>query len=90
MATMTPVSPPAVKTARPPAIQSIGRIIFTRPTMRVATKAKSWMPVGMTTASEAAEKKPSDRAGSPVVNMWCTQRPKLMKPVPTAESTIQE
>ncbi len=53
-----PVSPPAVKIASAPAIHSIGRFIFTRPTISVATKAKSWMPVGITTASDAAEKKP--------------------------------
>ena len=48
------------------------------------------MPVGMTTASEAAEKKPSDIDGKPVVNMWCTHSPNERKPVPTAESTIHE
>ena len=53
-------------------------------------KAKIWMPVGIATASDAAEKKPSEIAGSPVVNMWWTQSPKLRKPVPRAESTIHE
>ena len=76
--------------ASEPAIQSIGRPILTRPTMSVATKAKSWMPVGITTASEAAEKKPSDIVGRPVANMWWTQSPKLRNPVPTADSTIHE
>ena len=87
---MTPVRPPAVKIASAPAIHSIGSVIVTRPAISVATKAKSWMPVGITTASEAAEKKPREMFGRPVVNMWCTQSPKLRKPVPTAESTIHE
>jgi hypothetical protein len=38
---------------------------------------------------DAAEKNASEMPGSPVVNMWCTQSPKLRKPVPTAASTIQ-
>ena len=28
--------------------------------------------------------------GRPVVNMWCTHRPKLRKPVPTAARTMKE
>ena len=48
------------------------------------------MPVGITTASDAAEKKPNDICGKPVVNMWWTHSPNDKKPVPTAESTIHE
>ena len=48
------------------------------------------MPVGITTASDAAEKKASEIIGRPVVNMWCTHSPKDRNPVPTADSTIQE
>ena len=62
---------------------------MTRPAASVAMKQKICTPVGMATASDAAENKPSEMPGSPVVNMWCTQRPKLRKPVPTAASTIQ-
>ena len=60
------------------------------PSITVAMKAKIWMPVGIATASEAAEKNPSEIDGSPVVNMWCTQSPKLRNPVPRADSTIHE
>ena len=73
-----------------PASQSIGVVGLTLPTIRVARNAKSWMPVGITTASDAAEKNPRLTAGRPVVNMWWTQSPKLRNPVPTADSTIQE
>ena len=52
-------------------------------------KQKICTPVGIATASEAAENKPSEIPGRPVVNMWCTHRPKLRNPVPTAASTIQ-
>ena len=53
-------------------------------------KTKICTPVGIATASDAAEKKPSEIAGSPVVNMWWTHKPKLRNPVPTAASTIHE
>ena len=52
-------------------------------------KQKNCTPVGMAIASDAAEKNPSEMPGSPVVNMWCTHKPKLRNPVPTAASTIQ-
>ena len=45
--------------------------------------------MGIATAAEAAENRPSEMPGSPVVNMWWTHKPKLRKPVPTAASTIQ-
>ena len=90
MASITPVRPPSVKIASAPAIHSIGRLFFTLPTINVAAKTKIWMPVGITTASDAAEKKPRLMLGSPVVNMWCTHSPKDRKPTPTALSTIQE
>ena len=61
----------------------------TRPASSVARKQKNCTPVGIATAVEAAENNPSEMAGSPVVNMWCTQSPKLRNPVPTAASTIQ-
>ena len=61
-----------------------------RPVRQVARKTKIWTPVGIATASLAAEKKPSEIVGRPVVYMWWTHRPKEMKPVPTAASTIQE
>ena len=86
---MTPVRPPATKIASAPAANSIGTVSITRPSRSVAMKAKICTPVGIATASEAAEKKPSEIAGSPVVYMWWTHRPKLKKPVPTAASTIQ-
>ena len=54
----------------------------------VAIQANTWMPLGIATAMLAAEKKPSDIAGMPVVNMWCTHRPKLKKPVAISATTI--
>lgn len=54
-----------------------------RPEAMVAIQAKTWIPVGTETAKEAAEKKESESWGMPVANMWCTQSPKLRKPVPT-------
>ena len=69
---------------------SIGIEKMTRPASSVAMKTKIWTPVGIATASEAAEKKPSEIGGRPVVNMWWTHSPKHRKPVPTAASTIQE
>ena len=62
--------------------------VVTRPTSSVATKQKSCSPVGIATAVDAAENSPNDTPGSPVVYMWCTHRPKLRKPVPTADSTM--
>ena len=52
-------------------------------------KQKSWTPVGIAMAVEAAENSASVIAGSPVVNMWCTHSPKLRNPVPTADITTQ-
>ena len=54
---MTPVSPPMTKIARPPTTNSIGAEKITRPASSVARKAKICTPVGIATASEAAEKK---------------------------------
>ena len=54
----------------------------------VAIQANTWMPLGSDTAMLAAEKKLSDSAGMPVVNMWCTHRPKLKKPVAISATTI--
>ena len=59
------------------------------PASSVAMKQKNCTPVGIATAVDAAEKRPSEIPGSPVVYMWCTHRPKLRKPVPIAASTIQ-
>lgn len=59
-----------------------------RPAASVAIKQKICTPVGIATASEAAENNPSEMPGNPVVNMWCTQSPKLKNPMPTAASTI--
>ena len=89
-ATITPVSPPITKIASAPMLHSIGTERFTVPSIRVAMKTKIWIPVGIATASDAAEKKPRLIDGSPVVNMWWAQSPKLMKRVPMAESTIHE
>ncbi len=54
----------------------------------VAIQANTWMPLGTETAMLAAEKKPSEISGIPVVNMWCTHRPKLKKPVAIRAQTI--
>ena len=53
----------------------------------MAIHANTWMPAGTLTAMLAAEKKPIDSAGMPVVNMWCAHTPKLMKPVASSAST---
>ena len=45
------------------------------------------MPAGTLTAMLAAEKKPIESVGMPVVNMWWAQTPKLMKPVARNAST---
>jgi hypothetical protein len=74
---------------RLPKAKSIGKERARRPAASVAMKQKIWTPVGIAIASDAAEKRPSEIPGSPVVNMWCTQSPKLRNPVPTAASTIQ-
>ncbi|MNV67773.1 hypothetical protein D3C71_1605860 [compost metagenome] len=58
-----------VKIARPPAPNSIGTEKITRPASMVAMKTKICTPVGIATASDAAEKKASDICGRPVVNM---------------------
>ena len=73
---------------RKPSTNSDGVVKRSRPAAIVAIQAKTWMPLGIATAMLAAEKKPSDSAGMPVVNMWCTHRPKLKKPVAISATTI--
>ena len=46
-----------------------GRRERSRPAAIVAIQANTWMPLGIATAMLAAEKKLSDSAGMPVVNM---------------------
>jgi hypothetical protein len=58
-----------------------------RPRAIVAIQANTWIPLGTETAMLAAEKKLKESGGMPVANMWCTQRPKLKKPVATSAST---
>jgi hypothetical protein len=70
-----------------PSTHSIGIDFTTRPASSVAMKQKNCTPVGMATASDAAEKNPSEIPGSPVVNMWCTHSPKLRNAVATIAST---
>src|SRR3546814_14866504 len=71
-----------VKMMRKPTVKSVGTFQRARsPAMIVAIQAKTWMPAGMETAIDAAEKKPVEMGGRPVVNMWWTHRPKLLKPV---------
>ena len=67
---MTPVRPPKTKIASAPDTNSIGSPRTTRPIQIVAMKQKIWMPVGIATASLAAEKKASEISGRPTVNMW--------------------
>jgi hypothetical protein len=55
----------------------------------VASQAKTCTLVGMATSMLAAEKKACASGGMPVVNMWCTQRPKLRNPVASTDSTTQ-
>ena len=88
-ASITPVSPPTTKISRKPAIHSIGTLQTGRPLHSVAIHAKSWIPVGMATSMLATAKKACDKAGMPTANMWCTHRPKLMKPVPIIDTTTQ-
>lgn len=86
-ASITPVSPPATKMTRKPAIHNIGMRQTGRPANSVAIQAKISTLVGTATSMLAAEKNPCAKAGIPAVNMWWTQRPKLMKPVDTIETT---
>ena len=66
---MTPVSPPITKVASAPATNSIGTEKITCPVSSVARNTKICTPVGIATASEAAEKNPSEAEGRPVVYM---------------------
>ena len=86
---MTPVRPPTTKMVRYPATHSMGTLHTGRPLHSVAIQAKSWMPVGTATSMLATAKKACDKAGMPIANMWCTHRPKLMKPVPIIDTTTQ-
>ena len=72
---------------RKPSTNSDGVVQRRRPEAIVAIHAKTWIPLGSATAMLAAEKKLSDSAGMPVVNMWCTHRPKLKKPVAISATT---
>src|SRR3546814_3783511 len=63
---MTPVRPPATKMASAPVTNSMGTEKITRPSSMVAMKEKICTPVGIDTASEAAEKKPSEMLGRQV------------------------
>jgi hypothetical protein len=47
------------------------------------------MPLGIATTAPTAAKKPSAIGEIPVVYMWCTQSPKLRKPVATSASTCR-
>ncbi|VDC33619.1 hypothetical protein XINFAN_03929 [Pseudogemmobacter humi] len=58
-----------MKLASAPRQNSIGTDFTTRPSITVAISAKSWIPVGIATASDAAEKMPSETEGRPVANM---------------------
>ncbi len=75
--------------ASAPPANSIGTERTVRPTSTVPISANTWIAAGIATASEAADTRPSDSEGSPVANMWCTQSPKLRKPVEMAASTTQ-
>ena len=55
----------------------------------MAIQANTWMPLGIATAMLAAEKKLSDIAGMPVVNMWCTHSPNEKKPVAMSATTMR-
>ena len=58
-----------------------------RPDQIVAIQQKICMPEGMAIIMLAAVKKLCPRRGNPVVNMWCTHRPKPINPVETSAST---
>src|SRR5690554_1025984 len=88
-ASITPVSPPQTKITRKPKIHNIGKLKRTRPFHRVANQANSWIAVGTATNMLATEKKAWANCGMPTVNMWCTHRPKLIKPIKMMDSTIQ-
>ncbi len=74
---------------RKPITNSDGTVILSRPAAMVAIHAKTWMPLGIATAMLAAEKKPSERAGIPVVNIWWTHSPKEKKPTAISATTIR-
>ena len=83
------VSPPMTKVKRNPRMKSMGTRTTGLPSHRVASQGKTWIPIGMAMAALAAEKKPSDKSGSPVANMWCTQSPKERNPTDSAASASQ-
>ena len=70
-------------------MKSIGVVSLGRPEASVPMKQKIWIPVGIATMVEAAENSVSDSVGRPVANMWCAQRPKLMKPIETTAATAK-
>ena len=53
----------------------------------MASQQKICTPLGMAIIMLAAVKKLSASTGMPMVNMWCTQRPKLAMPMEIMEST---
>ena len=77
------------KVQKNPRMCSIGMCNSGRPFHMVPIQAKTCTPVGTATSVEAAEKNASPICGMPVVNIWCTQSPKLRKASAKALATIQ-
>ena len=65
----------------------MGRRSCGLPFHSVPIQAKTCTDVGTATSVDAAEKKASPICGMPVVNMWCTQSPKLRMASATAAAT---
>ena len=70
-----------------PSTNSSGVRIVGRPPQSVASQQKICTPFGMAIIMLDAVKKLAPSLGSPVANIWWTQRPKERKPTAISEST---
>ena len=86
-AIITPVRPPITKMAKNPSTHSMGVAKRILAPHKEAIQQNICTPLGIAMVTLAAVKKLMPSCGSPVVNMWCTQRPKLTKPIDTTDST---
>ena len=80
---MTPERPPIVNMATKPIANNIGVLRRIEPPQPVPSQLKIFTPVG--TAIRIVEMPKAELATvpRPVVYMWCTQTPQLMKPMAT-------
>jgi trans-2-enoyl-CoA reductase len=79
-----PVTPPIVYRKMKPTANSIGVSKVSEPPHIVAIQEKILMPVGTAMTIVEKLKKARESTLIPVVNMWCAQTMKLMKPIATS------